>query len=422
MQIDSEALLAAARTQTGLEDFGSETFREGLAVFCESASSEAQLNAVGGLAAPGMILGCLANRLKVTDWVKRHPQVLQEKIEAPLVVVGMFRAGTTFLTYLMEKDPRHRPLLRWEAGDSVPPPTPATLAADPRIGAARMAMAMLDQINPRVRMVQSEEPDGPTECIAVLNQDFKSLVWEALANVPSYGRWLHATDHRSAYAWHRQVLQVLQSGGVRGRWSLKSPHHALHLDALTATYPDARLVLMHRDPTVLCASVCSLITTLTGTFSDADHTALHRRALDRHAGALGGRGGGVSRCQPRYADRGRALRGPGARPDRDPAPGVRRLRRGTRRCRAAGDDRNTCSPPARAASASTATTSRSSAWTPGRLPSASAATWSATTSRWNRPGPEGTARPASGVQAFAGSKKNARTLRSARFFFPCGRA
>ncbi len=67
------------------------------------------------------------------------------------------------------------------------------------------------------------------------------------------------------------MLQVLQSGGVRGRWSLKSPHHALHLDALTATYPDARLVLMHRDPVVLCASVCSLITTLTGTFSDADH-------------------------------------------------------------------------------------------------------------------------------------------------------
>jgi Sulfotransferase family len=130
---------------------------------------------------------------------------------------------------------------------------------------------MLDQINPRVRMVQSEEPDGPTECIAVLNQEFKSLLWEALANVPGYGKWLQATDHGSAYAWHHRVLQLLQSGGVRGRWSLKSPHHALHLDALTATYPDARLVLMHRDPVVLCASVCSLITTLTRTFSDADH-------------------------------------------------------------------------------------------------------------------------------------------------------
>jgi hypothetical protein len=271
MQIKPEEMMAAACAQTGLTDFGGDSFREGLEVFCDSASNEAQLNAVGAMAAPGLVLGSLVNRLKVTDYVKQHPGVAREKIEAPLVVVGMFRAGTTFLTYLMEKDPRHRPLLRWEAGDSVPPPAPETLATDPRIAASRMAMAMLDQINPRVRMVQSEEPDGPTECIAVLNQDFKSLVWEALANVPSYGRWLQATDHASAYAWHHRVLQVLQSGGVRGRWSLKSPHHALHLGPLTATYPDARLVLMHRDPTVLCASVCSLITTLTGTFSDADH-------------------------------------------------------------------------------------------------------------------------------------------------------
>ncbi len=75
MQIQSDALLAAACAQTGLEDFGGDTFREGLAVFCESASSEAQLNAMGSLAAAGMILGCLANRLKVTDWVKRHPEV-----------------------------------------------------------------------------------------------------------------------------------------------------------------------------------------------------------------------------------------------------------------------------------------------------------------------------------------------------------
>jgi hypothetical protein len=67
------------------------------------------------------------------------------------------------------------------------------------------------------------------------------------------------------------VLQVLQHGGVGGRWTLKSPHHAIALDALTAVYPDARLVLLHRDPVVLCASVCSLISCLSGTFTTADH-------------------------------------------------------------------------------------------------------------------------------------------------------
>jgi hypothetical protein len=124
----------------------------------------------------GAILSCLTNRLKVVDWVKRHPEVSAERIESPTVVIGMFRAGTTFLSYLLEKDERHRPLLRWEAGDSVPPPTPATRRTDARIAAAQAAPAMLDQINPRVRLVQNEEPDEPIECISVLNEDFKSLV------------------------------------------------------------------------------------------------------------------------------------------------------------------------------------------------------------------------------------------------------
>ena len=110
--IRADVLLAAARQQTGLDDFGSDSFREGLGVFCESASSEAQLNQIGAAVLPGAILSCLTNRLKVVDWVKRHPETSAERIESPTVVIGMFRAGTTFLSYLLEKDERHRPLLR----------------------------------------------------------------------------------------------------------------------------------------------------------------------------------------------------------------------------------------------------------------------------------------------------------------------
>jgi len=219
---------------------------------------------------PGAVAGALANRLRVVDWAAQHPEVRNERIEAPWMVIGLFRAGTTLVTYLLEKDEALRPLLRWEANDSAPPST-GDHRNDPRVEAQRFSADMLDSINPRIKIVQSEEADGPTECISVLNQDFKSLTWEALANVPAYGQWLRTVDHRSAYEYHKLTLQVLQSGGVRGRWSLKSPHHAMRLEALHAVYPDARLVLMHRDPVVLCASVCSLITTLTGTFSSADH-------------------------------------------------------------------------------------------------------------------------------------------------------
>lgn len=266
-----DELIAEARGLAALDDFGGDSFREGLTVYCASVSAEAHLNDLGAAAVRANIVGSLVNRLRIVDWSQRHPNVADERIETPIVVIGMFRAGTTFLSYLLEQDTRNRALLRWEAGDSVPPPAPETLHTDPRIDVARIGNDMLEQMNPRIRAVHHEEPDGPTECISLMSQDYKSLSWEAISNVPTYGRWLLEVDQRSAYEYHRRALQVLQSGGVRGRWTLKSPHHALNLEALSAIYPDAQLVLLHRDPVVLCASVCSLIHTLSGTFSDADH-------------------------------------------------------------------------------------------------------------------------------------------------------
>ena len=280
------------------------------------------------MALPGAMIGALSNRLKVTDWVKRHPAVRDERIEAPLVVVGMFRAGTTLLTYLLERDERHRPLFRWEAGDSVPPPTPETLAADPRIEKTRQQMAMMDQINPRMRVVQSEEPGRP---------DRMHLDPEPGLQEPDLGG-----DGQCAGLWQMGCTEptiarpTIITGGCcnccraagcgASAWSLKSPHHALHLDALTATYPDARLILMHRDPLVLATSVCSLITTLTRTFSDADHKEFIARHWDRHAGTLDRQRERLPQRQSASEDRRCALRRTRRRPDRHHAPHIRRIR------------------------------------------------------------------------------------------------
>jgi hypothetical protein len=268
----ADALVAQASKDTGLEDFGGQQWRDGLEEYCQSAFNEAQLNELGTAAVTANIVSSLANRLRVVDWARNHPGVAEEKIEAPLIVIGMFRAGTTLFSNLLEQDPGNRPLLRWEAADSVPPPTPEQFRSGPRVDAARVGMEMLETLNPKMAIVHHEDADGPTECISVMSQDFKSLSWEAISNVPTYSRWLQAVDQHSAYEYHRLVLQVLQHGGVRGRWTLKSPHHAIALESLRSVYPDARLVLIHRDPVALCGSVCSLIETLTSTFSDADHT------------------------------------------------------------------------------------------------------------------------------------------------------
>ncbi|HEX4018659.1 MAG TPA: sulfotransferase [Frankiaceae bacterium] len=271
--LEPQRLQEAAIAASGLDDFGPPDFREGLEVYCASLTEQAQLNVLGDVALPGLITDNLSRRLRVIDWTAKHPEVANETIDAPIVVVGLFRAGTTLLSYLLDQDPQNRSLLGWESSDSLPPPAPGEHRAGPRLAAAQARAGMAAQLNPKLDAMHHEEPDGPTECVAVMSQDFKSLLWETIANVPDYGRWLSDTDHRSAYRHHQRVLQILQSGGVRGRWVLKSPHHALAVEAMHEVYPDATFVLLHRDPAVVAASCCSLLGTLSGAFTDADHTA-----------------------------------------------------------------------------------------------------------------------------------------------------
>ena len=98
MRLDAGELVAEAQSVAGLEDFGSDSFREGLDAYCRSVANEAQLNAVGTMGVHGTVVASLANRLRVVDWAARHPDVRSERVDAPLVVIGMFRAGTTFLS------------------------------------------------------------------------------------------------------------------------------------------------------------------------------------------------------------------------------------------------------------------------------------------------------------------------------------
>ena len=273
--MDADTLVANARASTGLESFGLEsfgpdTYREGLDRYVEALEREAELTELGEIAIEAQILASLVNRLRVTEWLAQHPAARDAPVERPLVVLGLPRTGTTLLSELLHRDPANRSLMRWEAGDCVPPPRAATFATDPRIDAARAAGEAMDALNPAFKAIHYEAPDGPTECVTLLAQDFKSLLWETIANVPSYGDWLFECDFTSAYEYHRGALSLLQSGAP-GRWALKTPQHSLALDALVAQYPDARLVMTHRDPVTVVGSVCSLARVLSGTFSDADH-------------------------------------------------------------------------------------------------------------------------------------------------------
>jgi hypothetical protein len=270
MPFEIEALLGQARERTGLVELGDASFRDGLARLLDGIESEAALSPLGRMAAEAMLLGQLSNRLRIEDWWRRHPELAGERIERPLFIVGLPRSGTTALSHLLARDPANRSLLQWEAADSVPPPETATYESDPRFAAARTSGDALATLNPGFRAIHYDPPDMPVECVVSLAQHYVSIHYPSMYFVPSYTRWLMAHDHAAAYRWHRRVLQLLQSRKP-GRWQLKSPHHGLALPALVASFPDARIVVTHRDPAVCVASTASLVRSLSGTFSEARH-------------------------------------------------------------------------------------------------------------------------------------------------------
>lgn len=273
----------ACRT-TGLSDLDSDSWRTGLKVLLDELNACSTVTDKGRHGQIGKYVTALGNRLRVHDYVKQHPEVLEQTVERPLVTLGMPRTGTTVVSYLLDQDPARRSLLHWEPVHLVPPATSDTLRTDPR------CLAMLDeqkQILDMVRMnniplAHWEDADGPTEDMFLHAQDFKGLSWDAYSPTPRYGEWLmHEADMTSAYEYQKLMLQILQSKAP-GIWSLKMPSHAVHIETLLKVFPDVRILWAHRDPYTATGSLCNMwipAQRQTLNDSDIDREALGRRAI-----------------------------------------------------------------------------------------------------------------------------------------------
>lgn len=269
--LDADALLRDACRVTGLDDYGDGWFREPLGIFVRSLEEEARLHLLGRLMARAEIQRILQNRLRMEDLWKREPSLGDERVAAPLVVTGLGRAGTTLLHELLAQDPDNRVPMLWEMMYSVPRPELASYETDPRIAQAEREISLMEEVVPAMLTMQEVGGDLPNECIYLFAHQFASDMWIGTYNIPSYTRWMVESDPAPAYAYHRRILQILQSRHRRARWALKAPSHLHNLPALFAEYPDARVVLSHRDPLKVLGSLTNLMATLHWMRSDHPH-------------------------------------------------------------------------------------------------------------------------------------------------------
>jgi hypothetical protein len=257
--LDEESLLAEAQRNTGLADFGDESFREPMRIFLTALEGEAKLNLIGRLLARSDVLNLLENRLRMTEERRRHPEIDREEVRRPLFITGLPRTGTSILHELLGQDPDNRVPLAWEVRHPCPPPETATYRTDPRIAKTDDEIRLWNHIVPEYPTMHELGATIPVECIVLTTHEFRSDHLCGEHQVPSYAAWLAQADMRPAYRYHRGMLQLLQWRNPGERWVLKAPSHMASLDALLAVYPDARIVQTHRDPLTVMASSASIL-------------------------------------------------------------------------------------------------------------------------------------------------------------------
>lgn len=255
--LSSERFVEEAVGTTGFEEFGPGGWREALDVLVDSANTDGRLSELGTAVFSSWVRERLVNRLRLVDWAQRNPDECSRPVVAPLIVTGLGRSGTTFFQELLAADPANRSLMKWEAEDPVPPPETATFDSDPRIARCIESTEAIFSAVPALKAAHYEPGDGPIECRMLLGQAFRASDFPGLFTLPSYVEWWLADDQRPAYAIHRLALGVLQSRAP-GAWMLKDPWHVLALDAMLEAYPDARVVVLHRDPVNVVASLAAL--------------------------------------------------------------------------------------------------------------------------------------------------------------------
>ena len=269
MGFDINAMLAEAMRRSGdLNDFGDPGFRPALQALLTALDTEGKLSEIGRQILNERIIDLLKNRLIVEEYYRNFPEIADEKIENPIVIVGLPRTGTTLLQRILGCDQRLYPLLWWETRFPAPLAVVPPGTADPRIELGKAEVAAMLEAMPKLKSIHPFDAEAPDEEGMLLEHSFHAF-FDAYADIPSYTQWMWDNDQTPAYEYLKRMLKFIQwqkrqRGEVAsaGRWVLKTPHHLRQIDVLFKVFPDARVIQTHRDPLQTIPSIASFNATL----------------------------------------------------------------------------------------------------------------------------------------------------------------
>jgi hypothetical protein len=282
---DANEMLEEARTNAGLSNFGSDSFREPLEALVRTYDAN-HTTLKGRKKAYRRVIGLLATRLRIEEALRVHPEIKQRPVRSPMVLTGLPRSGTSALFNLLGADPDARPLLLWETQFPDPVEGLEPGAKDPRHAAIEAYYEQSRETNPEFTKMHFASADTPEECVLLHAFTLNGVHHGTEVMLEPYASWYRDQDLGEMYSYYKILLQMLDWQRPGERWLLKAPAHMWAIDKLIDTFPDVSVVWSHRNPLACTASICSMTHLLMEDQVDMPKEVLGPIVMDFYATSL----------------------------------------------------------------------------------------------------------------------------------------
>lgn len=262
LDMSLNGVLEDAVARTGLTDFGATDFTYRLSLWLDEVGQDPDRLGIGNLSLRNSCVRYASNRLLTQDLLQRHPEIHDIKIERPIIIVGLPRTGTTHLLNLLSADQSLRSMPLWESYEPIAQrgEAPSADGLDPRYVRCNKEWEQMQMVTPHVALMHPMDPAHVHEEIELMLPDFASYNLEWVARCPGWRDYYFSTDQQPHYDYMHTMLKVLTFLRPRNRWILKSPQHFEQIGPLMNTFPDATIVMTHRDPVSVIQSAATMIT------------------------------------------------------------------------------------------------------------------------------------------------------------------
>ena len=263
IDLSVDAVQTAASEATGLDHWGPDDWKERLDVWCDEMNADDNRTNLGRMIFFNDTVRYAKTRLRINELLKRHPEIHDVEIRQPIIVIGLPRSGTTHLVNLMASDQRLRSMPLWEGQEPVADPReePGPDGVDPRWHRCNAIWQQMKDSSPLIAAMHPMEPDHIHEELEFLLPDFTSYNIEWIARTPRWRDYYLAHDQTPHYQGALLTgLKILQWVKPRERWVLKCPQHLEQIGPLMKTFPDATIVVTHRDPISVIQSAATMLT------------------------------------------------------------------------------------------------------------------------------------------------------------------